>query len=71
MTASPVQLGLLMAIHEAGSQSELARRLRVKRQVVGGWVRRGRVPGDWVERVVAETGVDRAILRPDLYWPAG
>lgn len=71
MTRNPVQVGLLMAVHQAGSQSELARRLRVKRQVVSAWVRRGRVPRDWVERVSAQTGVDRAILRPDLYWPAG
>ena len=51
MTATPAKVGLLAAIERAGGQSALARKLHVKRQVVGGWVRRGRVPVDWAGSV--------------------
>ena len=69
MTATPAKLGLMTAIERAGGQSALARKLHVKRQVVGGWVRRGRVPVDWAERVSDATGVPAWQLAPDVYWP--
>lgn len=69
MTATPAKLGLMTAIERAGGQSALARKLHVKRQVVGGWVRRGRVPVDWAERVSDATGVQAWQLAPDVYWP--
>lgn len=69
MTATPAKLGLMAAIERAGGQSALARKIHVKRQVVGGWVRRGRVPVDWAERVSDATGVPAWKLAPDIYWP--
>ncbi len=69
MTA-PVQLGLLQAIEQAGGQSALARQVGTYRQVVNGWVARGRVPARWVERVAGATGVPLWALAPDKYWPS-
>ena len=68
--APPAQLGLLQAIARAGSQSELARAVGTSRQVVSGWVARGRVPAAWVTRVAEATGMEAADLAPDLYWPS-
>ena len=67
---TPAHLGVLAAVTMAGSQSKLARALGLPRQVVGGWVRRGRVPARWVERVAEVTGVPRWQLAPDRFWPA-
>ena len=36
---------------------------------LAGWVRRGRVPVDWAERVSDATGVPAWQLAPDVYWP--
>ena len=66
---APVQLGLLQAVERAGGQSALARRVGTYRQKVGGWVRRGRVPQKWVQRVSDATGVPLWALAPDRYWP--
>ena len=56
--------GLRAAFRAAGTQRELARRLRISEQAIGRWtwVPAGRVLD--VERV---TGVPREVLRPDLY----
>jgi len=62
---------LHLAIREAGSQSELARRLNVRQQSVHEWTRTGRVPAARVldvERAV-EGKVTRHQLRPDIYPP--
>lgn len=56
--------GLNLAIQAAGSISELARQLGISQPSVSGWKR---VPAERVIAVEAVTGVDRAILRPDLY----
>jgi DNA-binding transcriptional regulator YdaS (Cro superfamily) len=69
MSGAPVQLGLLAAIEQAGGQSALARQVGTYRQVVNGWVARGRVPARWVERVADATGVPPWALAPDRYWP--
>ena len=56
--------GLLEAIRAAGGVSELARQISISQPSVSNWIR---VPADRVVSVEAATGVDRAVLRPDLY----
>lgn len=56
--------GLLQAIESAGGIAALARRLGISQPSVSNW---SRVPADRVVAVEAATGVDRAVLRPDLY----
>jgi TorA maturation chaperone TorD len=56
--------GLLAAIRAAGGVSELARQISISQPSVSNWIR---VPADRVVSVEAATGVDRAVLRPDLY----
>lgn len=57
-------LGLDQAIKAAGSVSELARKIGISQPSVSNWVR---IPAERVVSVEAVTGVDRAVLRPDLY----
>lgn len=56
--------GLSEAIRAAGGVGELARQIGISQPSVSNWVR---VPAERVVSVEAITGVDRAILRPDLY----
>jgi TorA maturation chaperone TorD len=56
--------GLTAAIRAAGSLSELARQLSISQPSVSNWTR---VPAERVVAVETVTGVDRAVLRPDLY----
>lgn len=56
--------GLTAAIDAIGGVSELARQLRISQPSVSNW---SRVPAERVAAVEAVTGVDRAVLRPDLY----
>lgn len=56
--------GLEQAIRAAGGVSELARKIGISQPSVSKWVR---VPAERVLAVEAATGVERAILRPDLY----
>src|SRR5690349_1151471 len=56
--------GLSEAIRVAGGVSELARQLGISQPSVSNWIR---VPAERVISVEAATGVDRAVLRPDLY----
>jgi TorA maturation chaperone TorD len=56
--------GLQQAIDVAGGVSELARRIGISQPSVSNW---DRVPAERVVSVEVATGVDRAILRPDLY----
>lgn len=56
--------GLSEAIRAAGSVSELARQIGISQPSVSNWLR---VPAERVISVEAATGVDRAVLRPDLY----
>jgi len=63
--------GLSEAIRAAGGISELARQIGISQPSVSNWIR---VPAERVISVEAVTGVDRAMLRPDLYGekkPAG
>lgn len=55
------------AVKAAGSQSELARRLKVSPQAVQQWVSSGRISHKKVLEVEKQTGVKRQELRPDLY----
>jgi len=56
--------GLNEAISAVGGVSELARQLGISQPSVSNWTR---VPAERVVAVEAITGVDRAVLRPDLY----
>jgi TorA maturation chaperone TorD len=56
--------GLDEAVRAAGGVSELARQIGISQPSVSNW---NRVPAERVLIVEAVTGVDRKILRPDLY----
>jgi TorA maturation chaperone TorD len=56
--------GLDEAIRAVGGVSELARRLGISQPSVLNW---GRVPAERVPAVEAATGIERAVLRPDLF----
>ncbi len=56
--------GLTEAIRAVGGVSELARQIGISQPSVSNWTR---VPAERVVIVETVTGVDRAILRPDLY----
>ena len=56
--------GLSEAIRAAGGVSELARQIGISQPSVSNWIR---IPAERVVSVESATGVDRAVLRPDLY----
>jgi TorA maturation chaperone TorD len=56
--------GLEQAVAAVGGISELARQIGISQPSVSNWTR---VPAERVLIVEATTGVDRKILRPDLY----
>lgn len=56
--------GLNEAIRAAGSVSELARQLGISQPSVSNW---NRVPAERVAAVEGLTGVNRMVLRPDLF----
>jgi len=56
--------GLSEAIRAAGGVGELARQIGISQPSVSNW---NRVPTERVVSVEAVTGVDRGVLRPDLY----
>src|SRR5262245_39450257 len=56
--------GLDEAIRAAGGVGALARKIGISQPSVSNWAR---VPAERVLAVEAATGVDRSILRPDLY----
>ena len=56
--------GLSEAIRAAGGVGELARQIGISQPSVSNWIR---VPAERVVSVEAVTGIDRAVLRPDLY----
>jgi len=56
--------GLSEAIRAVGGVSELARRLGIAQPSVSNW---SRIPAERVLDVEAATGVERVVLRPDLY----
>ena len=58
--------GLDEAIRAAGGVGALARKICISQPSVSNW---GRVPAERVLLVEAETGIHRAVLRPDLYGP--
>jgi TorA maturation chaperone TorD/DNA-binding transcriptional regulator YdaS (Cro superfamily) len=60
--------GLNAAVQAAGGVSELARQLGISQPSVSNWTR---VPAERVLVVEAATGVDRKVLRPDLYGEIG
>lgn len=60
--------GLSEAIRAAGGISALARTLGISQPSVSNWMR---VPAERVVAVEGATGVDRSVLRPDLYGGPG
>ncbi len=60
--------GLEEAVRAVGGVSELARQIGISQPSVSNWTR---IPAERVLIVEAATGVDRKVLRPDLYGPAG
>jgi TorA maturation chaperone TorD len=60
--------GLTEAIRAIGGVSELARKLGISQPSVSNWTR---VPAERVIAVETATGVDRSVLRPDLYGAQG
>jgi TorA maturation chaperone TorD len=56
--------GLQQAISAVGGISELARKVGIAQPSVSNW---SRVPAERVAAVEAITGIDRALLRPDLF----
>jgi TorA maturation chaperone TorD len=56
--------GLEQAVSAVGGISELARQIGISQPSVSNW---SRVPAERVLIVEAATGVDRKVLRPDLY----
>ena len=56
--------GLQEAIRAAGGVSELARRIGISQPSVSNW---DRIPAERVLTVESATGINRAILRPDLF----
>ena len=56
--------GLSEAIRAVGGVSELARQIGISQPSVSNWTR---VPAERVIAVESATGVDRSVLRPDLY----
>ena len=56
--------GLSEAIQAAGGVSELARRVGISQPSISNW---DKIPAERVLGVEAATGVDRKVLRPDLY----
>ena len=56
--------GLSEAIRAVGGVGELARQIGISQPSVSNW---NRIPAERVVSVEAVTGVDRVILRPDLY----
>ncbi len=56
--------GLEQAINAVGGVGALARKIGISQPSVSNWVR---VPAERVLLVEATTGIDRTVLRPDLY----
>ena len=59
--------GLSEAIRAVGGVTELARRIGISQPSVSNWAR---IPAERVIAIESLTGVDRAVLRPDLYGDA-
>src|SRR5689334_21834868 len=59
--------GLDQAIRAAGGVGALARKIGISQPSLSNW---NRVPAERVLSVESLTGIDRAVLRPDLYGAA-
>lgn len=56
-----------LAIDACGSMTKLAGALGKYPQFVYNWTTLKNIPANWVIRIEKASGVDRALLRPDLY----
>jgi TorA maturation chaperone TorD len=59
--------GLQQAISAVGGISELARKIGIAQPSVSNW---SRIPAERVAAIAEITGLDRAMLRPDLFAPS-
>lgn len=59
------------AIRIAGSQTELARRIRATQGLIHHYVRGTRIPPERCIAIERETGVPCEQLRPDIRWTRG
>jgi DNA-binding transcriptional regulator YdaS (Cro superfamily) len=64
MDADDISAGLRQAINQAGGLRALARALGISQNSLAEW---RRVPANRLVQVEAVTGIDRKVLRPDLY----
>lgn len=59
---------LAQAVRAVGSQSAFGRLISRAQPTINGWLKNDvQLPGEYVLRVEAETGISRHDLRPDLY----
>ena len=56
--------GLTETVRAAGGVAKLARRLGISQPSVSNW---SRIPAERVVEVEVVTGIEREVLRPDLY----
>lgn len=59
----------MRAVRTAGSQARLAVAIGTNQQTIGKWLKKGRLPAEYVLPVERVTGIARHELRPDLYPP--
>ncbi|MEG8051463.1 YdaS family helix-turn-helix protein [Sphingomonas aurantiaca] len=58
---------LALAVRAAGSQSAFGRLVDKRQSTVREWLKADRLPGEYVLRIEAATGISKERLRPDLY----
>ncbi len=71
-TLASKQQALAMAVEKAGGQTAFAvlvstQERAVSQQLVSYWLRKGELPAEMVLRVEHKTGVNRQLLRPDVF----
>ena len=62
---------LALAVRAAGSQSAFGRLVDKRQSTVREWLKADRLPGEYVLRIEAATGISKERLRPDLYLADG
>jgi DNA-binding transcriptional regulator YdaS (Cro superfamily) len=68
LTEPPAADALRCAVNRAGSQSAFASQVGTSQQNVSNWLRGAKhLPGEYVLKAEAATGISRHDLRPDLY----
>jgi DNA-binding transcriptional regulator YdaS (Cro superfamily) len=75
MKRSPPDIDLLravckVAVMQAGGATQLSRKIGITSQAVGKWAKHRGVPPSHVLAVEKLSGIDRHVLRPDVYGKA-